>query len=219
MTPRAVLFDFGGVLTTSILESFSQFSEEISGDRELLVRVLSQDSEANRALVDHEEGRLDHEGFETVVAERLAAHGAEVAAEGLIAGMQRQMLPDPAMLDLLSRVREQGFLVGLVSNSLGRDCYAGFDLETLFDAQAISGVEGVRKPSRALYEIACHRLSVGTHQAIMIDDLEPNITAAAELDMDGIVHSDASETATALASKLGLAPGMFGGLASGEVDR
>lgn len=204
--PKAVLFDFGGVLTTSILESFSDFSESISGDRELLLHLLSTDEEAQRVLVDHEEGRLDHAGFESGLAASLAGVGVTVESEGLIARMQALMLPDPDMIALLQAVRRLGFKVGLVSNSLGDDCYAGFDLDSLFDAQAISGVEGVRKPSRRLYEIACERLGVRPTEAVMIDDLSQNIDAAARLGMGGIVHTHAATTARALGDLLGVDP-------------
>lgn len=206
-TPRAVLFDFGGVLTTSVLGGFSDFSEQISGDRRLLLRLLGTDEEAKRLLVEHEEGRLEHEDFETGLAARLESVGVTVEADGLIDRMQAHLRPDPDMLALLAAVRDLGFAVGLVSNSLGRDCYAGFDLAALFDAQAISGIEGVRKPSRRLYEIACERLGVQANEAVMIDDLSQNITAAARLGMGGVVHSDAATTAVALAQLLDVDPG------------
>ncbi|WP_293782041.1 HAD-IA family hydrolase [uncultured Aeromicrobium sp.] len=176
--PKAVLFDFGGVLTTSVLNGFSDFSERVSGDRRLVLRLLSTDPEAKWLLVEHEEGRLDHDAFEVGFAQCLRSAGAEVETDGLIACLQSHLHPDDEMIALLASVRRLGFAVGLVSNSLGRDCYAGFDLDELFDAQAISGVEGVRKPSRRLYEIACERLGVGVDEAIMIDDLAQNIAAA-----------------------------------------
>lgn len=203
---RAVLFDFGGVLTSSVLEAFSDFSEAISSDRGLVLRLLSRDPEAQRLLVEHEEGRLDHDGFESGFAACLRAAGADVEPEGLIARMQEGLRPDEAMIALVQRIRAHGLKVGLVSNSLGRDCYAGFDLDAMFDARAISGEEGVRKPSRRLYEIACERLEVPASDAVMIDDLRQNIAAAERLGMRGVVHTAAASTAADLAPMLGLVP-------------
>jgi len=200
--PAAVLFDFGGVLTTSVLDAFGAFSEEVSGDPQLLFDLLTDDSSVARAFVDHEEGRIAAEDFEESLAAGFASHGVTVPADGLIAGMQRRLRPDQVMLELVDRVRSLGFGVGLVSNSLGRDCYAGFDLDALFDVQAISGIEGTRKPSKRLYRIACERLGVEVSQAIMIDDLRQNIEAAAGLGMGGIVHSSAEDTTRALGSLL-----------------
>lgn len=202
---RAVLVDFGGVVTSSVLDAFGDASERISGDRGLLLRLLGGgDAEAKRLLVEHEEGRLDHDGFEAGLAERLAAHGVDVAAEGLVASLQAGLRPDERMLEVVADLRAAGVPVGLVSNSLGRDCYAGYDLPALFDAVTISGQEGVRKPSRRLYEIGCARLGVAPREAVMVDDLVQNIVAAERLGMAGVVHREAEETAEQLSLLLGL---------------
>ncbi|MET1134304.1 MAG: HAD-IA family hydrolase [Aeromicrobium sp.] len=205
--PRAVLFDFGGVLTGSVFASFERFSREVCGDPDALVRVLTDDEQARAALVDHECGRVEDEVFEAAVAQAFAARGIPVEPEGLIVRMQRDLHPDHAMTALVRRLKDEGIAVALVSNSLGRDCYTGHGLDELFEVQAISGREGVRKPSRALYEIACERLGVRPSEAIMIDDLAMNIRAAAALGLGGIVHRDAATTSAALSGLLGLAPG------------
>src|SRR5699024_6184404 len=73
--PAAVLFDFGGVLTTSLLDAFAAFSEEVSGDPTLLFNLLTADTPAARALVEHEEGRIPPEEFEHALAVGFASHG------------------------------------------------------------------------------------------------------------------------------------------------
>jgi putative hydrolase of the HAD superfamily len=60
----ALLVDFGGALTTSVHDAFRAFSSQISGDPELVLRLLSRDAESSRLLVENECGRLDDEGFE-----------------------------------------------------------------------------------------------------------------------------------------------------------
>lgn len=191
--PYAVLFDFGGVLTTSVIEAFSAFGESL-GDRQLPLRLLSQDPEAKQLLVDHEEGRLSHAGFEAGYAERLRTHGVPVEADGLIARMQAQMHRDPAMVELVAELRAEGRPVGLLSNSLGDDCYRGFDLVEMFDAVTISAEIGVRKPSRQAYLAACEKLGTPPEQTVMVDDLQHNLDAAARLGMPGVLHRDAART-------------------------
>jgi putative hydrolase of the HAD superfamily len=201
---RAVLFDFGGVLTTSVMEAFAEFGERTCGSRDLPLRLLSEDVESRRVLVDHEEGRMTHDDFEAGFAARLRAHGADVQANGLLADIQSGLLRDDDMVALVADLRASGVPVGLVSNSLGRDCYAGYDLGAMFDAVTISGQEGVRKPSRRLYEIACERLDVTPFEVVMIDDLTQNIVAAERLGMAGIVHLSAADTTEDLGGLLGL---------------
>ncbi|MTB88150.1 HAD family phosphatase [Aeromicrobium senzhongii] len=202
--PRAVLFDFGGVLTTSVFESFARCSLEISGDPDLLLQVVAQDEAASAALVEHECGRIEDEEFEAAVARALAARGVEIEPDGLIAAMQRGLERDVAMRTAVERLREHGVAVALVSNSLGRDCYTGHDLDELFDVQVISGREGVRKPSRALYRIACERLDVSPAEALMVDDLAINVRAAHALGLGGVVHRSAERTIGHLADLLSL---------------
>lgn len=189
----AVLFDFGGVLTTSVLEAFAAFGGEL-GDPRLPLKVLAGDERGKALLRDHEEGRISQGAFEQGLAECFSAHGAEVPAEGLLSRMQAGLERDHATVDLVARLRAEGHRVGLLSNSLGDDCYAGFDLPAMFDAVTISGEIGVRKPSRRAYEIACERLGVRPEQTVMVDDLEQNIVAAARIGLAGVVHRDAATT-------------------------
>ncbi|AKJ14888.1 HAD family hydrolase [Streptomyces incarnatus] len=207
-TRSAVLFDFGGVLTTSVHAAFQRLGTELGCDPRLPLRLLARDEVSGALLVAHEEGRIGELQFEQGFAERLRAHGVAVdpAEPGIVRRIQRALEPDHAMIDLVARVREAGYRVGLLSNSLGDDCYAGFDLPAMFDAVTISGEVGVRKPSRRAYAIACERLGVRPEDAVMVDDLEQNITAAERAGLAGIVHTHASATATALTSVLGPRP-------------
>jgi putative hydrolase of the HAD superfamily len=200
--PHAVLFDFGGVLTTSVLKAFSAFGEGL-GDPGLPLRVLSKDPEGSALLVDHEEGRLTQAEFEAGYAARLRAHGADVEADGLIARLQRGMLPDDDMIALVADLRAQGRPVGLLSNSLGDDCYAGYDLPSLFDSVTISSQIGSRKPSRRAYLMACEQLGVSPEEAVMVDDLQHNIDAAARVGLAGVLHRGAASTRDELTTLLG----------------
>ncbi|GAB3580944.1 HAD family hydrolase [Calidifontibacter terrae] len=195
MSPiEAVVFDFGGVLTASVFGAFRSYGRELGIDPDLPLRVLSTDPEASRLLVDHEEGRLPAADFERGYAERLGAHGVDVPAEGLLAGVQRAMARDERSVALVADLRSRGLKVGLLSNSLGEDCYRGFDLPAMFDAVVISGEIGVRKPSRAAYAAVCEALHVAPERAVMIDDLRQNIVAAQRFGMQGILHRDAATT-------------------------
>ncbi|MFJ8950244.1 HAD family hydrolase [Streptomyces sp. NPDC102381] len=204
MTARsAVLFDFGGVLTTSLAEGFEELGRELTGDPGLLRRLLTQDKESSALLVAHEKGLIGQREFEDGLAARLRAQGADVEGPGLVDRMMGGLKPDEEMVALVAKVRAHGLRVGLLSNSLGDNCYTGFDLPALFDAVTISGEIGVRKPSRRAYAIACERLGVAPEQTVMVDDLEQNITGAARIGIAGIVHRDAATTSDELGRLLG----------------
>jgi putative hydrolase of the HAD superfamily len=203
----AVLFDFGGVLTTSVVAAFEALGRELGAAPGQLLRLLSKDAPSGALLVAHEEGRIGEREFEDGFAARLRAHGVEVeeteAGPRLLSRLQARLLPDTEMVALVTKVRADGYRVGMLSNSLGDDCYAGFDLPALFDAVTVSGEIGVRKPSRRAYAIACERLGVRPEETVMVDDLEQNITAAARLGIAGVLHRSAPATEAALARLLG----------------
>ncbi|MGW5377167.1 HAD family hydrolase [Nocardia sp. NPDC003999] len=199
----AVLFDFGGVLTSSVFEAFREFGESIGCDPRLPLRLFSDDVEARALLVAHEEGRIGEREFEQGFAARLRAHGVEVDGAGLVHRIQSGLRADSAMIELVTEVRNAGFRVGLLSNSLGDDCYAGFDLASMFDAVTISGEIGVRKPSRRAYDIACARLNVEPGATVMVDDLPQNIVAAEHAGLTGVLHRDAADTIERLWAALG----------------
>lgn len=200
-TRAAVLFDFGGVLTSSVVEAFGALGESM-GDRGLPMRLLATDEDSQRLLVAHEEGRIPAAEFEEGFAARLRAHGADAPRTGLLQRLQTAMRPDPDMADLVAKVRADGHRVGLLSNSLGDDCYAGFDLAAMFDAVVISAEIGARKPSRVAYRLACERLGVRPEETVMVDDLEQNIVAAKRLGLAGVIHRAAAATARELAALL-----------------
>lgn len=196
--PSAVLTDFGGVLTTSVLESFRSYSARVSDDPLLIERLFREDTESSALLVEHECGRLSEAEFERGIAGRLREKGVEVEPAGLVAAIGAGMRPDETMLAALRGLRAQGVPVAIVSNALGDDCYQGYDLEALADAVVISSEIGSRKPGRRIYKAACERLGVEPQACVMIDDLEHNLTGAARLGIRGLHHLDSAETVHAL---------------------
>ncbi|MBT2388076.1 HAD family phosphatase [Streptomyces sp. ISL-1] len=195
----AVLVDFGGVITSSVLRAFTDFGASLGGDPRLPLDLLSRDQPSRILLADHECGRIDAGAFERGFAERLRAHGADVPAEGLTARMQAGMSIDQDMLALLGDLRAAGYPVALVSNSFGTGTYDGVDLAAVADAVVISAEVGIRKPSRRIYAIACERLGVSPEEAVMIDDLRQNLDGAARIGIGGVLHTGAADTRRQLA--------------------
>jgi putative hydrolase of the HAD superfamily len=204
MTRTAVLIDFGGVITTSVLQAFEQFGALLGAPPGLILDLLSRDTTARKLLVEHECGRIDADAFDRGCADRLRAHGVEVQPEGLSARMQAGLRRDDDTVQLTEDLRAAGVPIALVSNAFGRDCYSGFDLDALADVVVISSEVGVRKPSRRIYAIACERLGIDPLQAVMVDDLRQNLDGAARLGIAGVLHTDAANTGTRLSERFGI---------------
>ncbi|MEU6003292.1 HAD family phosphatase [Streptomyces sp. NPDC047197] len=203
---RAVLTDFGGVLTTSVLDSFRSYSARVSDDPLLIERLFREDTEASALLVEHECGRMSEAEFERGIAGRLREKGVEVEPVGLVAAIGAGMRPDEAMLAALRGLRARGIPVAIVSNALGDDCYQGYDLDALADVVVISSDIGSRKPGRRIYQTACDRLGVEPSACVMIDDLEHNLSGAARLGIRGLHHLNSNETTHALEELFATAP-------------
>jgi len=204
MTRTAVLIDFGGVITTSVLRAFEQFGELLGAPPGLVLGLLSHDTSARELVVEHECGRIDADAFDQGFADRLSAHGVVVQPEGLSARMQAGLRRDDGTVRLIEDLRAAGVPIALVSNAFGRDCYAGFDLGALADTVVISSEVGIRKPSRKIYAIACQRLRIDPHQAVMVDDLQQNLDGAARLGIAGVLHTDAADTRKQLTDRFGI---------------
>jgi putative hydrolase of the HAD superfamily len=193
--PRALLMDVGGVLTTNVFESFAAFSETETGDRDLVRELFAHDERAQRLLVEHECGRMGEAEFSAGMAELLqerCGHALEPA------GLARRMLAltqrDEAMVQAVTKIKQAGVPVAIVSNSMGDRGYESFDMTKLADVIVISGEHGVRKPSRRLYQIACDGLGVDPTHCVMVDDVPRNLSGAARLGIRGVHHTDAAQT-------------------------
>ncbi len=185
---EALLVDFGGVLTSSVFDSFRAYMGGVGVDPKLVERLLREDPESSQALVAHESGDKPIEYFEEVFAGRLRAHGAEVEGEGLVAKLTSTLRPDPTMIAAVERIKEHGFPTVLVSNSLGYGAYDGYGLEDLFDALVVSGRVGVRKPSRRIYELGAEAAGVPIEGCVMVDDLRHNLEGAERVGMQAVLH-------------------------------
>jgi putative hydrolase of the HAD superfamily len=166
--------------------------------------LLSHDTVARELLVEHECGRIDADAFDRGFADRLSAHGLVVQPEGLLARMQAELRRDDDTVRLIEDLRAAEVPIALVSNAFGRDCYAGFDLDALADVVVISSEVGIRKPSRKIYAMACERLGIDPHQAVMVDDLQQNLDGAARLGIACVLHTDAADTRKQLSERFGI---------------
>jgi putative hydrolase of the HAD superfamily len=91
-------------------------------------------------------------------------------------------------VDLLWKLREDGYLLGLLSNNpASLRQRVGELMPGLFHAFVISGEDGVMKPGRAIYDLAVQRLGVEASTAVFIDDYEANIVGARQAGLNPVL--------------------------------
>jgi putative hydrolase of the HAD superfamily len=198
----ALLIDWGGVLTTNLFASFHAYCLAAGIPPERLMGRFRTDPQARELLIALEQGELEEHAFEQRFAALL-----EIQPDGLIDGLFAGVHPDTAMVQAVRSARAAGVRTALVSNSWGVHRYPHELFAELFDGVVISAEEGIRKPSRRMYELGAERAGVPTAECVYVDDLPFNLTPAQELGMATIHHTSAETTIPQLEQLLGLALG------------
>ena len=202
----AVVFDYGGVLTTPVPVSTGRWLADegidVGAYRQVMRDWMGTGAVEGSPVHRLETGELADAEFERALADRLTTDtGSPVAAEGLLVRMLGGLEPDPAMLALIDQLRAAGVRVGLLSNSWGTHPYPEHVLAHL-DPVVISGQVGLRKPDPRIYRLTLDQLDIGPDRVVYVDDLAMNVAAAAELGMHAHRHTDAVTTRAALAGLL-----------------
>jgi epoxide hydrolase-like predicted phosphatase len=196
---KGLLIDWGGVLTTNLFASFHAYCLETQLEPQALLGRFRTDPAARDLLIALETGTLDEAAFELNFAAMLG-----VEPHGLIDGLFAGVEPDQAMLDAVRMAHDGGVRTGLVSNSWGVHRYPRELFASLFDGVVISAEEGIRKPSRRMYELGAERAGVPAEECVYVDDLPFNLTPAAELGMAVVHHTSAETTIPELERLLGM---------------
>jgi putative hydrolase of the HAD superfamily len=197
----AVLFDFGGVLTTPVWDSFAAFARTEGLAPDAVKKLFKTDPEALQDLRKLEVGEMTEYDFEQVFGKRLGL----ADPSGLIVSMFAGMEPDPVMVEVVRAIRRGGLKTALVSNSWSTDHYDRELLAELFDTSVISGEVRMHKPEPEIYRLAAKRLEVEPSECLFVDDLKENCDGAEAVGMTAIKHRTAAETMARLTELTGIA--------------
>ena len=201
---RALVVDYGGVLTTPLDEAMRAWCDGEGIDNEhfraLMATWLREASTSTNPAYRLERGELTGPEFELLLAGELrAADGRTLTPDGMLTRMFAGFRAAPAMVDVVRRVRAAGHPTALLSNSWGLD-YDRTDWEQLFDVTVISGEVGLRKPDPDIYRLTAERLGLAPSDCVFVDDLGPNVRAAEQLGMTAIHHVSPEQTIAQLAT-------------------
>jgi epoxide hydrolase-like predicted phosphatase len=186
----ALLVDFGGVLTTSVWDSFADFCREKGLEEDTVKRLFREDPEALANLRGLETGALEENEFEERFAKLLGLDDASDLIDSMFGGM----LPCEPMVAAVRAAGARGVKTGLISNSWSTSHYDRDMLEELFDTAVISAEVGLHKPQPEIYRLAAERLVVSPAQCVFVDDLRENCAGAEAVGMTAILHRDPAET-------------------------
>lgn len=191
---EAVIFDFGGVFTSSPVESFAEYEQQHGLPARFLGEVIKHNHHAN-AWAQFERSEIDKAEFNKLFAAETKSAGFEVSGDTLLSLLKLSL--KPAMADALVRVKAAGFKTGCITNNLpdlsssemlkeSADASTAAKIMQHFDHVIESSKAGVRKPEPGIYLMMCEALSVKPKQCIFLDDLGINLKPAHALGMKTI---------------------------------
>jgi epoxide hydrolase-like predicted phosphatase len=200
MADRALLVDFGGVLTTNIWQGFDEFCRNEGIEQGMVREMFKSDPEAVAELRLMETGEISPVEFERRFGDRLGI----TKTEGLITRMFAAIRPEEHVAGAVRAGHEAGVRTGLISNSWGRTIYDPALMDELFDVVVISGDVGLHKPQPEIYLLAAERLGVPVETCVFVDDLRENVEGAERVGMTGVLHRDPAHTVETLEELFGI---------------
>jgi putative hydrolase of the HAD superfamily len=188
---EAVIFDFGGVFTTSPVENFATFEKARGLPQRFIGGVIKQNHHAN-AWAQFERAEIGFADFDRLFAAETRAAGHEIGGADLVALLSLTFRPE--MIAALRKVTAAGFKTGCITNNLpGMDSAAmladgenrdeAAAIFALFDHVIESSKAGVRKPEPRIYEMMCAALGVAPEACVFLDDLGINLKPAQAMGM------------------------------------
>jgi putative hydrolase of the HAD superfamily len=200
---RAVMFDFGGVISTSPFEAFAHLELE-RGLPPGFIRSVNATNPDDNAWARLERNELDIDAFAAAWAGEGRRLGHELDGRLVLERLGGDIRPQMvAAIEALRTTYKTACLTNNFASSERVVSEAVAEVYALFDVVLESRVLGVRKPDPRFYELACATLDVAPGEAVFLDDLGVNLKPARALGMQTIKVTDPDDALTQLGELLG----------------
>ena len=207
---EAVIWDFGGVFTTSPFEAFARYETQ-KGIPVGTIRKINSTNHEHNAWAQFEQSRVDIDGFDRLFAAEAAALGHTIPGRDVLPLLAGDFRPD--VIEALRRVKSASLKTGCITNNMphnaaggtaaGRSLYAREIME-LFDVVIESAKIGIRKPNPRIYELMCEQLGVTPPACVFLDDLGGNLKPAKAMGMTTIKVETGPQAIAELEAATGL---------------
>jgi putative hydrolase of the HAD superfamily len=205
---EAVISDFGGVLTSPLIESYTAVQQSSGVPMEALGKAMAaiMDRDGSHPLFELETGRLSETRFLDELSSELTGQlGREVSMHDFGHRFFENLHPNERMLDFMRGLRDQGYKLGICTNNV-REWEplwrAKVPVDEIFSVVVDSAFVGARKPEPRIYEITLERLGVPAHAALLVDDIELNCTAARDLGLRAVWFRDTDQAIAEIEEQL-----------------
>jgi putative hydrolase of the HAD superfamily len=203
---RAVISDFGGVLTTPLMNSFVAYQRESGIGLEDLGKAMAkvmEEDDGRHPLFELEKGNVTEDEFTRRLGDAL----------GRPLGSMREtyfenLHPNEPMIDLMRELRDSGKRMALLTNNV-REWEPLWraklpDVDEIFEVIVDSAFVGMRKPDPQIYRMTVERLGDGlsAEDCLFVDDVEVNCDTARDLGMTVVHFRDNDQAVAEVRSRL-----------------
>lgn len=190
---KAVISDFGGVLTSPLIEAFAAYQAGSGVALEDLGRAMqaaAESSGGSHPLFELEKGLISEDDF----LRRLERHlPGGTRLHGFRDSYFEALRPNEPMIAFMRELRDRGLRMAMLTNNV-REWEPHWraklpDIDEIFELVVDSAFVGMRKPEPEIYELTLELLGGGitAGDCVFLDDLQPNIVAASELGMRAVL--------------------------------
>ena len=193
---EVVVSDFGGVLTTPLVESFMAFQDQTGISTEALGKAMQAAAEADgeNPLFEMERGEITEVAFLeklTDSLEPLLGHRPEMHRFKEI--YFEALEPNPEMIELMRELKEAGYRMAMLTNNvqewepLWRPM---LPVDEIFETVVDSGFVGCRKPESRIYTLTLERIGLPAEACLFVDDVKVNCAGAEKAGMTPVHFQD-----------------------------
>ncbi|MFC0282099.1 HAD-IA family hydrolase [Camelimonas abortus] len=204
---EAVIWDFGGVISSSPFEAFNRYEAERGLPKDFL-RTVNATNHLDNAWAKFERNEIDLDAFDRMFAEESRALGHEVPGRDMIDLLGGDLRPE--MVEALRRISAR-LKTGCITNNViaaasdnPRSIYKA-EVMALFHEVIESAKIGMRKPDPRIYALMTGRLGVDPARCVYLDDLGVNLKPAREMGMTTIKVIDPAAALDELERAVGFA--------------
>jgi putative hydrolase of the HAD superfamily len=203
-----VISDFGGVLTSPLIEAFAGVQATAGVPLDALGRAMAAGAvrDGVQPLAELETGRVTEAEFlrrlEDAMEEDL---GERVSLDGFAEAFWGHLHPNSELFEYYRELRARGVALAICTNNV-REWEARWramlPIDEIFDVVVDSAFVGVRKPDPEIYQLTLERLGRPASAAVFVDDIEANVEGARALGMEAVRFVDTAQAIAAIEAGL-----------------
>ena len=196
MNYKAVIWDFGGVITSSPFEAFNKFELDNNLPKDI-IRTINSENPDDNAWAKFERNDVDINEFDTLFSKEADKKGFQISGKQVVKLLSGDIRKP--MVDFLLSLKEN-YKLGCITNNIQNSkddkvnhLNQASQVMKIFDHIIESSRVGLRKPDPKIYYMSCNALGVRPEECIYLDDLGINLKPARKIGMTTIKVIDPNE--------------------------